>query len=112
MINGYECKCQAGFTGKNCEENIDECKTNNVVCKNGGTCEDLINGYECKCQAGFKGKNCEENIDECIGVNCQNGGTCKDKINAFECVCKPGFSGVFCQTCKLKMDFKKNSLQF
>ena len=39
--NDYTCECVAGFTGKNCSTNIDECSPN--PCLNGGTCTDGIN---------------------------------------------------------------------
>lgn len=32
----YTCSCQSGFTGTNCEIEIDDCKT--YPCQNGGQC--------------------------------------------------------------------------
>ena len=33
QINGYQCQCQEGYTGKNCDVNIDECHSS--PCKHG-----------------------------------------------------------------------------
>lgn len=33
QINGYNCQCQAGYTGINCDVNIDECQSS--PCKKG-----------------------------------------------------------------------------
>ena len=57
MINGFKCKCQAGFTGTKCETDINECT--GVVCQNGGTCKDKINAFECVCKPGFSGVFCQ-----------------------------------------------------
>lgn len=43
----------AGFTGQNCEENINDCPGNN--CKNGGTCVDGVNTYNCQCPPEWTG---------------------------------------------------------
>ena len=70
--------CLPGWTGKNCDESIDDCASN--PCVNGGTCEDLVNDYACTCATGFSGKSCEGNfykhsmyniisIDMCISWN-------------------------------------------
>ena len=61
---GYHCVCPAGFTGLDCDIDIDECLGNNV-CLNNATCVDMVNEYECHCLEGFTGHNCEINIDDC-----------------------------------------------
>lgn len=45
------CRCIEGFTGRYCEENINDCLTENntTKCLNGGTCIDKINAYDCNC---------------------------------------------------------------
>jgi len=42
MINDYQCDCVAGFTGHDCEENINDCLP--TPCENNGTCIGEING--------------------------------------------------------------------
>ena len=90
----YKCRCPAGFGGKNCEVNVDDCAAS--PCQNGGTCFDFVNDYKCYCHAGFMGRNCEQNADDCRGDPCANGGTCHDAINDFVCTCRPGYTGKDC----------------
>ncbi|CAH3188859.1 unnamed protein product, partial [Porites evermanni] len=93
--NGYTCICVKGFTGKDCETNINDCV--NFTCLNNGTCIDLINGFNCSCPPGFTGNRCEIDINECESSPCLNNGTCTDRGNGFNCSCPPGFSGNRCQ---------------
>ena len=42
-----------GFTGTNCEVNIDDCPGH--ICQNGATCLDGINTYTCQCPPTYTG---------------------------------------------------------
>ena len=55
----YECNCQAGFTGPNCDINIDECTVSPCV---NGRCVDGVNRYDCVCNDGYWGTDCEKKI--------------------------------------------------
>lgn len=43
-----------GYTGKDCETNINDCPGN--LCQNGATCIDGLNTYTCHCPPSYTGK--------------------------------------------------------
>ncbi|XP_019641326.1 PREDICTED: fibropellin-1-like [Branchiostoma belcheri] len=57
LTDGYQCICQTGWTGQNCETDVDECASN--PCQNGATCTDGLNGYLCTCTPTWTGDHCE-----------------------------------------------------
>ena len=95
MANDFTCVCDPGYTGVQCDEDIDECET--VQCLFGGTCHDGINNYTCECATGFEGRHCEQNIDDCLETDCGNG-TCRDLVNDYYCECVMGYTGSACET--------------
>ena len=96
------CRCRstrtdasvAGFTGVNCEVQINECDS--APCLNEGRCEDSLDAFHCDCPSGFDGDLCGVDIDECASAPCQNGGTCVDGANGFVCECAEEFMGETC----------------
>nr|CAD7426221.1 unnamed protein product [Timema monikensis] len=86
----------AGFRGKNCEENIDDCPGN--LCLNGATCVDDVNRYSCVCPPTYTGELCEQDVDECAHRPsvCQNGATCTNSIGGYSCICVNGWTGPDC----------------
>ncbi|XP_054726522.1 protein crumbs isoform X4 [Anastrepha obliqua] len=100
QINAYECVCQPGYTGINCEVDINECDSN--PCTKGSTCIDMINNFTCSCIPGMTGRFCENDIDDCISAPCQHGGHCIDELGGFRCDCaNTGYEG---QLCELNID--------
>ena len=72
----YNCTCAAGFTGFNCEENIDDCQPNS--CQQYEQCVDGINSHQCVCPVGKTGQRCSVDIDYCSSQPCLNGATCSN----------------------------------
>lgn len=91
---GYACACLAGWTGRDCELNVDDCIGQ---CLNGATCIDLVDDFHCACAAGYAGRTCERDVDDCASRPCRNGGECVDLLDAYRCICPVGFSGTDCE---------------
>ncbi|XP_027059482.1 neurogenic locus Notch protein-like [Pocillopora damicornis] len=94
----YKCTCKSGFTGKNCESDINECSKS--PCKNGAKCVNLKGSYRCDCKSGYTGKNCESDKNECSANPCKNGATCVNLQGSYRCDCKSGYTGNHCESDK------------
>ncbi len=95
----YQCHCNKGITGKNCNQRIPINNLNNLCltnpCYNNSTCNMLSNGSQfiCICNSNLNGGLlCKATLNNC---QCQNGGTCNtinyNGINTYECTCPNGF---------------------
>lgn len=99
LIGDYQCKCQKGWSGKNCDHNINDCIGQ---CQHGATCIDLVSDYHCACMPGYTGRDCATDIDECDSNPCRNGGECVDLVDGYRCICPVGYSGSQCEVSNIK----------
>ncbi|XP_071804174.1 uncharacterized protein [Asterias amurensis] len=96
--NHYECMCQPGYTGVDCENGgSDMCDPQ--PCLNGGSCLDLVSNFLCLCPSDYSGETCSEAVAGCSPNPCLNGGACfSDGTGGFICLCLPGYQGTTCDT--------------
>ncbi|RDD36302.1 Sushi, nidogen and EGF-like domain-containing protein 1 [Trichoplax sp. H2] len=57
----YSCNCNPGWTGKNCDTDIDECKITSS-CSADASCTNVPGSFRCQCREGYHGNGtyCED----------------------------------------------------
>ena len=113
--------CTPGFTGPNCEIQIDPCQSQ--PCLNYGICINFNDNYQCHCLPSYNGSRCENDYSTNTIVTCECptgylGSNCEIMINQcayptnpcgmngiclpqpqgylpYSCLCLPGTTGEF-----------------
>lgn len=92
-----EVGCPIGYSGSNCEDDLDECIAGLHNCDAGSLCKNLVGSFECiksVCTTGFEMVNntCVD-IDECQ-MNMCHLTMCQNLPGSFKCYCDTGFDMV------------------
>merc|ERR1712142_276511 len=57
------CECTSGWEGTLCDQNINECNTQNKGGCVNGICKDTPGSFYCRCNSGYKGAFCDIDIN-------------------------------------------------
>ncbi|MCP9261910.1 Cadherin domain-containing protein [Dirofilaria immitis] len=106
------CLCTKGYTGKFCENDIDECEDKNI-CEN-GKCLNTFGSFVCACDDDNDTKiliHCNDTSHN-ICDGCQRGKCVKHDDGQYSCECDEGYSGRYCQRRIRCFDGFSSSFQF
>jgi len=70
----YQCQCKAEWTGKNCENDVNECQLSGLCGQ--GACTNLNGTFSCKCPKELTGRRCEYENKACNSSSCQSDENC------------------------------------
>uniref|UniRef100_A0A158P9N2 Nidogen 1a n=1 Tax=Angiostrongylus cantonensis TaxID=6313 RepID=A0A158P9N2_ANGCA len=89
--------CASGWTGRHCDQDVDECVAGVVSCGPNAECVNTAGGYECRCQKGYSGdgKLCSlaERCYSRFGRSCSANASCEENPDGPRCVCGRGYRG-------------------
>ncbi|XP_032218575.2 uncharacterized protein LOC116601871 [Nematostella vectensis] len=87
--------CPEGYTGAQCENDVDECLSDDFPCHPNATCSNTHGSYVCVCTQGFTGDGfiCTD-VNECERPNdCNVNATCHNTIGSYSCSCQSSYHG-------------------
>nr|XP_022296650.1 mucin-like protein [Crassostrea virginica] len=90
------CVCRAGWRGRDCDQDMNECIIDPVVCGLSKLCVNTEGSYKCVCPEGFHsiGEECKD-IDECANEflnTCSHSTThCQNAHGSYTCECNNGY---------------------
>uniref|UniRef100_A0A7S3P3H6 EGF-like domain-containing protein n=1 Tax=Amphora coffeiformis TaxID=265554 RepID=A0A7S3P3H6_9STRA len=88
------CTCDTGWTGVECDQDINECEMFSPCLH--GDCTNTDGSYMCSCNDGWTGRNCDQDADECKMLSPCLHGICTNTDGSYMCGCDAGWTGMNC----------------
>lgn len=93
LMGNFFCLCKAGWEGRLCNKDVNECGQKNGGCSQ--VCQNKPGSFQCACHSGFSlasdGRNCQD-IDECSNSNTCGDARCKNLPGSYSCLCDKGYT--------------------
>ncbi|KAK7092483.1 hypothetical protein V1264_008221 [Littorina saxatilis] len=88
------CVCKEGWTGSQCQDDVNECEENPDVCGEVQVCTNTNGSYTCACQDGYSIDDdgvCQD-VNECSNnTACGAHQVCRNVPGTFQCPCFSGY---------------------
>lgn len=93
LMGNFFCLCKAGWEGRLCNKDVNECGQKNGGCSQ--VCQNKPGSFQCACHSGFSlasdSRNCQD-IDECANSNTCGDARCKNLPGSYSCLCDKGYT--------------------
>ncbi|XP_047409036.1 growth arrest-specific protein 6 isoform X3 [Sciurus carolinensis] len=92
LMGNFFCLCRAGWGGRLCDQDVDECGQQNGGCNQ--VCHNKPGSFYCACHSGFAlapdGRTCQD-IDECADPDACGQTRCRNLPGSYSCLCDEGY---------------------
>ncbi|KAL6090225.1 hypothetical protein STEG23_001289 [Scotinomys teguina] len=92
LMGNFFCLCRAGWEGRLCNKDVNECGQRNGGCSQ--VCHNKPGSFQCACHSGFSlapdGRNCQD-VDECADTDTCGDARCKNLPGSYSCLCDKGY---------------------
>lgn len=93
LMGNFFCLCKAGWGGRLCDKDVNECGQKNGGCSQ--VCHNQPGSFQCACHSGYSlasdGKSCQD-IDECTDSDTCGDARCKNLPGSYSCLCDKGYT--------------------
>ncbi|XP_069323912.1 growth arrest-specific protein 6 [Eulemur rufifrons] len=93
LMGNYFCLCHAGWGGRLCDKDVDECGQENGGCSQ--VCQNQPGSFHCACYSGFAlstdGRTCQD-VDECVDAGACGEARCRNLPGSYSCLCEEGYA--------------------
>lgn len=93
LMGNFLCLCKAGWGGRLCDKDVNECSQKNGGCSQ--VCHNKPGSFQCACHSGFSlqsdKKSCQD-IDECTDSDACGDARCKNLPGSYSCLCDKGYT--------------------